>query len=243
MGTRTERHTLAGVPLTLVYAGPEGPEARARAARRGAVLFFHGLTADASVHAPELALLASVGLLAVGVDAVGHGARRYADFAARFPGAGPRQWASLLEVVRGTAAEVPSVLDALGAFGVTRAGLAGVSLGGYVTYAAALGRRDPRVRAAAPLLASPDWGEGEADSPHLQAGTAFPVALLAQTAALDAVVPPAGARALHARLLPRYAASPERLAYREYPDSGHHMREEDWEQARLAVAEWMVRFV
>jgi cephalosporin-C deacetylase-like acetyl esterase len=53
-----------------------------------AVLWYHGFTADRNASRPELETLAKVGFLAVGVDAVGHGARWLPDFDERFAGSG-----------------------------------------------------------------------------------------------------------------------------------------------------------
>ena len=54
-----------------------------------AVLWYHGFTADRNASRPELEALARAGLLAVGIDAVGHGARRLPDFDHYF--AGPKE--------------------------------------------------------------------------------------------------------------------------------------------------------
>jgi hypothetical protein len=51
-----------------------------------AVLWFHGFTADRNASRSELEALARAGLLAVGLDAVGHGARRLPDFDRHFSG-------------------------------------------------------------------------------------------------------------------------------------------------------------
>jgi hypothetical protein len=71
MNTEVERKRLAGVPVLLVRpVAARGP--------LPTVLWFHGLAADKEVHLPELHRFAATGLLAVGVDAVGHGERRLA---------------------------------------------------------------------------------------------------------------------------------------------------------------------
>ncbi len=77
MNTEVERKRLAGVPELLVrpVAAP-GP--------LPTVLWFHGLAADKDVHLAELRRFAATGLLAVGVDAVGHGERRLSDFEQQF---------------------------------------------------------------------------------------------------------------------------------------------------------------
>lgn len=218
-----------------LLAWTETPEA---AARRGSVLFCHGLGAGKDVQRQELASLAKRGFLAIGIDAVGHGERRYADFDRRFNGA---QWGhELLTVVQATAAEIPRIVDAgleAGLIG-ERLGLVGVSMGGYIAYAAAL--LEKRLRAMAVLLGSPDFDEFQAeDSPHRHPEAFYPLALLSQNAGQDHSVPPDAARAFHRRLAPVYAATPERQAYGEFPESGHFMREADWNAAWERSLSWL----
>ncbi|MCP3142394.1 alpha/beta hydrolase family protein [Pyxidicoccus xibeiensis] len=238
MHFHTQDFSLAGAPAVSVHAGP-----REEALRRGAVLFFHGLGASKDVNAPELGAFAARGLFAVGVDAVGHGARRLHDFDARFRDGNPHVEAEFLSLVLATAREVPALLEALVQQGASpeRLGLCGVSMGGFITYAAvALGAR---VAAATPLLASPEWRLPWPESPHLRPERFFPVALFSQNAGADDVVPAEPARAFHARLEPLYAAAPERLRHREYPGAGHMMPQQDWDEAIRGAVEWMARFV
>ncbi|MGZ8456745.1 MAG: alpha/beta hydrolase family protein [Gemmatirosa sp.] len=70
------RRVLAGVPVLLARrAQHHGP--------RPVVLWLHGFRAAAEDNRDELARLAGEGFLAVGVDAVGHGARRDERLAVR----------------------------------------------------------------------------------------------------------------------------------------------------------------
>lgn len=235
----TQALSLAGVPALAVHVG-----AREEALRRGAVLFFHGLGASKEVHTAELSAFAERGLYAVGVDAVGHGARRYPDFDVRFGYADPRRReAEFLIVVRESAREVPALVDALVEQGVPagQVGVCGVSQGGFIAYRAVLEER--RLAAVATLLASPEWNLPLPESPHLHPERFFPVALFSQNAGADDVVPAARARDFHARLVPFYASAPERLRHREFPGAGHMMPQRDWEEAIRGAVEWMARFV
>ncbi len=233
-----QRHeTIAGAPALVVCDGP--PEA---AARRGCVLLHHGLGGHKGLHAPELERLAGHGLLAVGIGAVGHGARRWPDFEARFRTEDGSAGRSFLDVVRATAAEVPAVVGALLSRGWAlpgRAGVAGVSMGGFVAYGAALAER--RLGAAVSILGSPRWDPDAAESPHRFPERFFPAALLSVTASRDAVVPPGPARDLHAALAPRYAAAPDRLRHLELAGAGHEMDGADWEAAWREATAWLVR--
>jgi alpha-beta hydrolase superfamily lysophospholipase len=76
-----------------------------------AVLWFHGFTADRHASRPELEALARVGCLAVGIDAVGHGARRLPDFDHYFSGQKEETDRRFLDLVTATIAEVPGLFD------------------------------------------------------------------------------------------------------------------------------------
>jgi dienelactone hydrolase len=231
--------SLGGAPVLAVHRG-----SREEAAARGVVLFFHGLNGSKEVHERELILFAEHGLFAVGVDAIGHGERRYQDFAARFDLSNPRLEEEFLGVVQATAREVPTLLDALVTrYGAdpARLGIGGASLGGYITYTALVEER--RLRAAVPLIASPEWNLPRPASPHQHLDRCFPVALFSQTAGQDEVVRSSDTRKFHERLEPFYTQAPERLRYREFPESAHMMRPQDWEEATRDAAAWLVRFM
>jgi hypothetical protein len=78
-----------------------------------AVLWFHGFTADRHASRPELEAMARAGLLAVGIDAVGHGARRRPDFDPYFGGPKEEFTPRFLDLVARTVAEVPAIFDHL----------------------------------------------------------------------------------------------------------------------------------
>jgi pimeloyl-ACP methyl ester carboxylesterase len=206
------------------------------------VLWFHGFGADKEVHLPELCRLAELGLLAVGVDAVGHGQRRLADLAqhaCRPPHETPRLFA---RIVNGTVAEVPALIDRLVELDLTdpqRVGVAGVSMGGCIAYGAIAG--DRRLCAAAVLLGSPEWALAEL--PDLAVERFFPAALLSITAEHDTVVPPAAARVLHEKLEPRYHTHPDRLSYREMAGASHFMQPQEWASAVDLASAWLTRFL
>lgn len=206
------------------------------------VLWFHGFGADKEVHLPELCRLAELGLLAVGVDAVGHGQRRLADLAqhaCRPPHETPRLFA---RIVNGTVAEVPALIDRLVELDLTdqqRVGVAGVSMGGCIAYGAIAG--DRRLCAAAVLLGSPEWALAEL--PDLAVERFFPAALLSITAEHDTVVPPAAARVLHEKLEPRYYTHPDRLSYREMAGASHFMQPQEWASAVDLASAWLTRFL
>src|SRR5512133_2852777 len=181
-GPVLDRLRLGEVPALAAYGA-----SATDAAERGAVLVYHPLGADKSLHEEDLERLASRGFLAVGVDAIAHGERRVAGAYARFR-ADPL--GALLQVVTATADEVPGLLDALAERGWAapgRVGIVGVSLGGFVAYGAALA--DRRIAAAVCIASGPDWGP-DPRSPLARADELWPLALLSVTPGDDALVSP-----------------------------------------------------
>jgi pimeloyl-ACP methyl ester carboxylesterase len=195
---------------------------------RATLLWYHGLGVSKETHLPELERFARAGILAVGIDAAGHGERRLPNFEERF--APPREVIEplLYQLVDESVAELPSILDALG---TDRVALCGISFGGYITYRGSV--RDPRIAAAVSLLGSPD--------PTL-VDTYCPTALLSLTGEQDENVPPDAARAFHRALEPRYAEAPERLQYHEYPGETHFFTPDAWEDAMQRTIAWVLKF-
>lgn len=244
-----QRHLwLASAPSLLFWKlSPEQNGAQ------GTILFYHGLAGakEGAGSIPFCLALAQAGFLVVSIDLVGHGERRYPDFAARFlqlqerkataPGAFE---ADLATVVRETAQEVPQVIDDLLARGWAHAGgigAAGISLGADVVYAAIV--VEPRVGAATAILGSPEWKLSSPHSPHLFPERFYPVALLSQTAGADTHVPPEAVRTLHQRLLPFYVRAPERLGYIEYAGLDHDLSEQAWRQTVEQMIAWFHHFL
>ena len=237
--------TLASAPALAMFRN--SPEEQAR---QGTILFYHGFGQSKNSYASVLQQIADAGFLAIGIDGIGHGERRYPDFDQRFPPFEPhlignlQLEAAFLSVVRATASEVPLIIDALIARNWAhpeRIGIAGHSFGGFVTYSAIVA--DRRIQAAAPVVGSPEWQLSWPDSPHLHPDCFFPTALLSQTAGKDTRVLPNFARSFHDHLVPYYVQSPERLRYIEYPGSPHDLLDEDWTQAWQTVVGWFATFL
>lgn len=220
----------------------------------GIVLVYHGLMANKDGQRKELHSLAASGFLAVGVDARFHGERAHSDL---------RGWLNegdthrnFLTLVRDCVAEIPTLVDILTReLGERqgRVGICGISMGGYIAYRAAL--VDRRLRACVPILGSPDWSLHSrhtddrdyldllSQSPHHHPGRFPPTALLAINAGLDENVLPGESRQFVHQLRRYYGDMPERLEYREYPESGHFMREHDWHDAWSSCVGWFRRFL
>lgn len=235
---------VAGVPALLRYR--ESPEA---AAGRGTVLLYHGFGGTKERYGAYPAALAEGGFLAVSLDAVGHGERRYPDFDVIFD---DQRWdahfeeteTDFLRVIDETAAEVPAIIDDLLARGWARAdriGVAGRSLGGNVAYASVLA--DSRVRAVVSVVGSPEWTLPRAYSPHHHPDRFFPAAVLSQAAEFDEHCPPGPIRAFHTALEPFYAAEPGRIAYVEYPGVRHALTPEFNAESGRRVVAWFQRWL
>jgi dienelactone hydrolase len=230
MSITFQPRTLAGVPLLLAL--PDDA-----AAPLPVVLWFHGFGVDKETHRKELRQLAEAGFLGVGVDAAGHGARRLPDLDARQAAPHDEALGTMIELASRTADEVPAVVRALADEGLAdgaRIGVAGVSMGGYVVYAAVLA--EPRIRAAVSILGSPEWPHG--DSPHRRLDGFRRTALLSVTAERDENVPPAPARELHRRLSKADPGSPLHR-YVELSGAVHLMGEEHWNQAMGKTVRWL----
>jgi dienelactone hydrolase len=235
---------VAGVPALLRYR--EAPEV---AARRGTVLFYHGFGGTKEKPGAYLSALAEAGFLAVSLDAVGHGERRYPDFDVIF---NDERWdasfeeteTDFLRVIDETAAEVSAIIDDLLARGWAReggVGVAGRSLGGCVSYASVLA--DHRVRAVVSVVGSPEWTLPRAHSPHHHPDRFFPAAVLSQAAEFDEHCPPGPIRAFHAALEPFYAAEPDRIAYVEYPGVRHALTPELIDTSVRQLMAWFQRWL
>ncbi len=229
---------LSSAPASLVYKGT--PDT---GVSKGTILFYHGLKACKETNIKELRSLAEHGFLAVGIDSVGHGERAFPDLDHRLSAYGSGD-DGYLDMVRKTSEEIPEIVDALIGKGLAdpnKIGITGISMGGYVTYGAVLA--DKRIKVAAPVLGSPIWAEIGDGSPHHHPDKFFPVALLAQNAGKDESVSPHFAREFHEKLQPFYSESPEKLCYYEFPESGHFMLEDDWNNLWKNLIDWFERFL
>ncbi len=236
-----QRGSLAGVPALLASITP--PEV---AAERGTVLVLHGFTVDKEAQRIEAHSLARAGYLAVTLDAVGHGERRYPDFAQRFPPddelLGDLSFYAMLAEAAG---ELPAVVAALREHGWARPGklgAVGISMGAITLFGAIVGSPRCELDAVVAIIGSPRWRH-VATSPHDQLDRYYPTALLMHTGGADTVVPPGDARALHAALVPRYAATPERLRYVEQAGEGHMMSPDAWHTMWADALSWFARFL
>ncbi len=210
--------SFAGIPL-LAIAKDGRP--------RPTVLFYHGLHTEKETHRRELESLAQRGFLALGVDAAGHGGRRMPDLRG-FVNRGPllEQVAKLL---RPSLAELPLLIDFLEADGFGPFGLCGISFGGLLAYA--VPHYEPRIRSIAAILADPSWCR-----PYEHLESYRPLRLLAWNGGVDQHVGAGPARDFLRHLQNSYPEG--QFEYREYPESDHFMRPQDWEDGWDRTLSW-----
>lgn len=223
--------TIAGVPVLI--AVPRTGRARPTPA----VLWCHGFRADALAHAAELERCAGAGFLAVGIDAVGHGARRddlLDDRIAEVGGALP----VMLTQVEQTVGELPALMDTLviqhGA-DRTRVSLVGISMGAFLAYRSVTA--GVPLRAVVALLGSPEWST--ATSAHRTPLLFRDCALLSITAEHDVSVPPPAVARLHAALDAMFGATPSRV-HAVLRGAGHLTSRAQWDEAMQATMDWLI---
>ena len=213
------------------------------------VIVVHGLGGRKERMLPGLYALAGTGCRAAAFDVQQHGERpdasgREARVQADFFGA-------TNAMIDGTVSDISRLLDALQP---RRAAIHGISLGGYIAFAALLA--EPRLQVASVALGSPDWlgplrryGLGPGMPVYDLAASINPLGLLPSYlpprpllmlhGTLDEVVSADGVIALEESLRPFYAAHPERLHLELYAGLGHEYTDD----MQRRTVEWMARFL
>ncbi len=225
---------LAGVPLliaTPVWSSDQP---------RPAVLWMHGFRADALAHAAELEHCAALGFIAVGVDAVDHGARSNPTLAERLLRSVDGALPVMLDVMEATVRELPALIDALVAeCGVDRdrVSLVGISMGAFLAYRAVTA--GVPLRAVVALLGSPEWPRDT--SAHRVRSAFRDVALLSITAEHDVSVPSAAVFRLHEALATDAAhVAPHR--HHTLRGAGHLTTAAQWAEAMHETMAWLERY-
>jgi uncharacterized protein len=230
-----EKIKIKNIPALITHPGDKSKKAR------GTILFYHGLKSYKETNRKEFKSLAERGYISVGIDAVGHGERIYPDFDRRISSTLFND--TFFKIINDTVEEIPVIIDFLLEKGISeqdKIGVAGISMGGYITYASAL--VEPRINVLAPILGSPEWKSRAGSPPSKHPEKFFPRAILIQNAGKDESVLPRYSREFHETLKSYYAKAPERLKYVEFPDSGHFMKEEDWNVLWDNVLNWFDGF-
>ena len=229
---------IVGVPVLI--ATPSTPSAERPAPLRPVVLWMHGFRADALAHAADLERCAALGFVAVGVDAVDHGARSSPLLIERLQRSASGALPVMLDVMEATVRELPALIEALVAeYGVDRdrVSLVGISMGAFLAYRAVTA--GVPLRAVVAMLGSPEWPSDTSAHRSLSAFRA--VSLLSITAEHDVSVPPAAVYRLHDALdaMPGPATA---HGHYELRGSGHLTNAAQWAEALAETMAWMERY-
>jgi uncharacterized protein len=226
-------HAFVGqIPVTWIEP------ANSPSARR-LVIWLTGFSGSKESVQPNLEKIAAKGFVALSFDPYQHGERTKEsrqDLATRVRGNIRRFFWPILAY---TAEETPMVIDwAINQLGVQQqVGMGGTSMGGDIAIAAA--GVDARIRAVAPVVATPEWmrygsfeypGTPDAvaqecydrcnPSTHLERFKTCP-AVTFECGANDRQVPPEGGQNFVKALQPHYSHCPERLRVFLHPNVGH----------------------
>ncbi len=232
-----QARTVAGVPV-LIASPASTPDTPPIATP--VVLWFHGFRADALAHAAELERCAADGFLAVGIDAVGHGARLHTDLDERLARTPGGAFPVMLELAEATVHELPALIDSLALHhgaDASRVSAVGISMGAFLLYRA-IAYGIP-VRAAVALLGSPQWPGPS--SAHTSLAAFAKVRLLSITAEYDESVPSGPVTQLHTRL---EATQTSHAIHRHHVlrGAGHLTSATEWHEAMTETTSWLQRF-
>ncbi len=226
---------LAGVPVLI--AVPDTHRSSERDQQWPAVIWMHGFRADALAHAAELERCADLGFVAVGIDAVDHGARAVPMLEERLRRSPQGALPVMLDVVEATVQELPGVIDALvNAVNVDRArvSMVGISMGAFLVYRAITSAVP--LKAAVALLGSPEWPTDT--SAHRRLYAFRDTALLSITAEHDASVPPPAVHRLHVALTAMQDGATHRR-HHELRGAGHLTSAAQWSEAMAETMAWL----
>jgi pimeloyl-ACP methyl ester carboxylesterase len=231
-------HDLAFIELAPQDAGPSTP----------LVICLHGLRSEKENILKPCYHFARRGMRALAMDLRLHGERDHAgDLDRRLEDEYVR---TMLSVIEKSVGDISALIDH---FGAPKAAIHGISLGGVVAFSALLA--DPRLTVASIAMGNPDWGAlldamgipaehpqyaiVHALSPLTRAAEIPPRALLMLHGDMDERVPIDGVLALRDKLLPLYAADPERMQLVIYEGLGHAYQDD----MILRSVDWIERFL
>ena len=229
-----EHHIITRENIPVLFYYPEGAE------NIPVVICMHGYYCSKHEIENIGARLAEEGFFAVLPDARMHGERSIPDFSEKFDNT--NFFKNFFNVVKETAEDVTRIIDYLRDIkeaDIGRVGITGISMGGHIAFMATA--YDNRIKAAAPIIGTPDWTglidshpnftrpEGEfldyimQFEPLTHYENFYPSALLIQNGVRDVTVPITGARRLVDKLKGLYKDIPEKYLLIEYPETGHEV--------------------
>jgi Dienelactone hydrolase and related enzymes len=215
------------------------------------VLLSHGFMGCKENWLEKLDELVGRGFVAVAIDNRLHGERAGIGFDSLLP-QGKLDLRGLRRVMQETAADMSMLIDHFGrdeAVDVDRVAVLGVSMGGFVSFAALV--NDARIKVATTIIASPYWGDIPGDSdvdldseaaadladfslhnePAGRKESIPPRALLMQIGGEDRHYDGARVERFYEQLRPLYGDESERLGLIVHPGVGHELSAEMWANA------------
>jgi uncharacterized protein len=146
------RDEINGIPILICSQDESRPKPLA--------LLSHGFTGNKGFWSPHLRTLGGLGFFAVALDNRAHGTRHGASFHELAFDGNRLRLDVVRRLIKETADDIPGLIDHLvGWPGVdgSRIAMAGVSMGGYITFRAMV--IDKRITVGAPVIASPFWDD------------------------------------------------------------------------------------
>lgn len=225
------------------------------------VFFVHGFSGNKNWDIGNGIRLAQEGFFTVILDARNHGERHNVSFFKSFDNDDfVKSNDMYIQLRLDTAKDISTLIDFLKddeRVDSSRIGMSGVSMGGFITFSTIL--LEKRIKAAAPIIASPVWDYYQYDEkidqddvedplfhnyikqyePYTNYKLMSPTALLVQNGDADSVVSIDGARKLDEKMKVLYHEMPDHYQLIEYPGVGHTVTTEMIDQ----VIEWFKKFL
>jgi len=225
---------ISNIPILLAYK-----DNIKKSSSKGCVLFYHGLGAAKDKQLKELNSIADNGFLAIGIDNVGHGEREYCDFEERFSDKNPDKIKNIYNAVKETALEINQLINGLTKKKYlinNKLGIVGISMGAFISYEVPL--HTDKIKTIVAILGSPIW-KNLPDNSDLKLKKYSSLSLLSQNAGKDIWVPAVGSKEFHDKLKEEYNDYAKSFKYVEYPESGHFMEENDWNECWSETLKWL----
>lgn len=207
------------------------------------VFFIHGFTSKKEKDLNIGYELACRGIACVHIDARQHGERLSSELDNSSDEIKAQYF---FDIVSGTGDDVSEVISHYAKddrVDTDRTGMAGISMGGFITYYVLT--KDKRIKAAAPLIATPDWEDfikanrntiqGVDERPIIRKVSSidpiiyyremYPCALLIQNGKADSLIPYHGVKKLYELIYPLYKENQDKLKLYLYDDIGHDVIE------------------
>jgi hypothetical protein len=231
---------LGGNRIPVLYSEISNP--------RAVMVLGHGLEASKEAQIPELEKLERAGYGCLIIDAPHHGERQTGLLQVMDRVDEMIKHDLYLTILDAAGREMPLILEYARKTWNVPVGVGGISMGGFTAFSSAM--RDPGPDFIVSLIGSPDWYaySGKIKREEFLCPRFFPAQyhlryhktpILAITAGRDEVVLPNPTREFVRELEIRYSGTGQLFELKDYPESGHFMRDEDWNDAWQTVIAWL----